>query len=214
LAAVIRVKICGVNSEAAFDAAAEAGADWVGFVFFAGSPRAVTPGVAAGLSGRLRGGPGRVGLFVEPEDAAIEAALGALPLDALQLYTSPERVAAIAKRFGVPVWRAVGVAGAADLPAAAGAAAALLIEPRAAAGAPRPGGNGIVFNWGLLRGWRPGFDWLLAGGLTPANVGAAIAVSGAGAVDVSSGVESTEGVKSPDKAGGFGGSGFAPPNLN
>ncbi len=196
--AVIRVKICGVNSEAAWDAAAEAGADWVGFVFFAGSPRAVTPAVAAGLARRLEGGPRRVGLFVEPEDAAIAATLGAVPLDALQLYTSPERVAAIANRFGVPVWRAAGVSTARDLPAQAGAAAALLIEPLAAAGASRPGGNGIIFDWGVLRGWRPGFDWLLAGGLTPDNVGAAIAASGADAVDVSSGVESALGVKSPD----------------
>jgi phosphoribosylanthranilate isomerase len=195
---VARVKICGVNSAAAFDAAVAAGADWVGFVFFAGSPRCVTPSVAAGLSGRVRGGPARVGLFVDPEDAAIEAALAALTLDALQLYTTPERVAAIAYRFGVKVWRSVGVASVGDLPAAVAPAAALLIEPRAPAGAVRPGGNGMALDWAMLWGFRPDYEWLLAGGLTPGNVAGAIAASGARAVDVSSGVESSLGIKSAD----------------
>ncbi len=193
-----RVKICGVNSEAAFDAAFDAGADWIGFVFFARSPRYVTPVQAAALSERLAGGPQRVGLFVDPADAEIEAALASVQLDALQLYTTPERVAAIAARFGRPVWRSVAVSGAGDLPGSAGPAAALLIEARAGAGSQRPGGNGQKLDWDILRGWRPGFNWLLAGGLTPDNVAAAIAATSAPAVDVSSGVESAVGVKSPD----------------
>jgi phosphoribosylanthranilate isomerase len=193
---VTRVKICGVNSAAALEAATEAGADYVGFVFFARSPRFLTPARAAALSARVAGGPARVGLFVEPSEAEIAAVLAAMRLDILQIYAPAARVAAIAARFGVPVWRAVGVAGAADLPEAAGAAAALLIEAQAPRGADRPGGLGLRMDWGVLRGWRPGFDWLLAGGLTPANVARAMAETGAPGVDVSSGVETAPGVKS------------------
>ncbi len=193
---MIRVKICGVNSAAAFDAAADAGADWVGFVFFAGSPRCVTPDQAAALSGRRPDGPRLVGLFVDPADAQIGQALAAAPLDLLQIYASAGRVAEIAARFDRPVWRAVGVAGARDLPLEAGAAAGLLIEPRSPPVASRPGGNGGAWDWGILHGWSPSYDWLLAGGLTARNVAGAIAVSGATAVDVSSGVESSPGVKS------------------
>ena len=192
-----RVKICGVNSAEAFDAAAEAGADWIGFVFFAASPRHVTPAGAAALSSRRSGGPGRVGLFVEPEDAQIAGALAVTRLDALQVYASPARVADISARFGRPVWRAVGVAGRADLPVAAQPAEALLIEPRAPADASRPGGNGHAMDWSMLSGWRPDYAWLLAGGLTPDNVAGAIAATGAPAVDVSSGVESAPGIKCP-----------------
>ncbi len=193
----MRVKICGVNSPAAFDAAAEAAADWVGFVFFERSPRHVTPAAAAALSHRLPNGPRRVGLLVDPTDDAVAAVLDALPLHALQLYAPPARIAAIRARFGVPVWRAIGVAGPADLPDGAGVAACLVIEPRAPAGADRPGGNATTMDWSMLAGWEPGVPWLLAGGLTPGNVGQAIAQSGAVAVDVSSGVESAPGVKDP-----------------
>src|SRR5216683_2377711 len=102
------VKICGVNSPPALDAVTEAGADWIGFVFFPPSPRAVTPEHAASLSARAptsdhAGAPQRVGLFVEPTDAEIAAALDALKLDALQLYAGARRVAAIRARFGLPV---------------------------------------------------------------------------------------------------------------
>ncbi len=195
---MVRVKICGVNSAEAFDAAADAGADWIGFVFFAGSPRAVSPAQAACLAARRPGGPARVGLFVEPSDAEIAASLALTPLDVLQIYAPPARVADIAARFGRPVWRALGVGSAADLPAAAGPAEALIVEPRAPSAASRPGGNGQAMDWSILRAWAPAYDWLLAGGLTPANVGGAIAQSGARAVDVSSGVEHAPGKKSPD----------------
>jgi len=186
-----------VNSAAAFDAAVGAGADWVGFVFFARSPRRVTPAFAASLSARHSGGPRRVGLFVGATDDEIAAALSAVELDVLQLYDLPDRVNRIAARFGVPVWRSVHVGGMADLPSERGVAAALVIEPRMAEGATRPGGNATTLDWTMLRRWQPDFPWLLAGGLTPGNVATSIGASGASAVDVSSGVEVTPGEKSP-----------------
>jgi phosphoribosylanthranilate isomerase len=184
----MEVKICGLNDPAGVAAAVAAGADWVGFVFFPRSPRAVTPDQAAALSARHPGGPGRVGLFVDPDDAALDAALAALRLDALQLYAPPGRIAAVAARLAVPVWRAVGVTAAADLPLAAGPEARLVIEPRPPPAATRPGGNAQRLDWALTRGWRAPRPWLLAGGLTPEDVGSAIALSGAPGVDVSSGV--------------------------
>jgi phosphoribosylanthranilate isomerase len=194
---VTRVKICGVNSAEAFDAAADAGADWLGLVFFPRSPRFVTPAQAAVLSARRQGGPQRVGLFVEPADQEIADTLAVVSLDILQVYAAPARVAEISLHFGLPVWRSVHVGSADDLPGSAGAAAALLIEPRPPPGATRPGGNATALDWTLLGGWAPPFPWLLAGGLTPDNVARAIAESGATAVDVSSGVETTPGQKSP-----------------
>ncbi len=192
-----RVKVCGINSEAAFDAAIAAGADWVGFVFFPPSPRFVTPARAAALSARHQAGPPRVGLFVDPADEAIEAALAALPLDILQLYAGPARATSLRRRFARPVWRAVGIAARADLPNDAAGADALLIEAKAPPEATRPGGNALRFDWSLLAHWHAPVPWLLAGGLDPDNVAAAIAASGANAVDVSSGVESAPGVKDP-----------------
>ncbi len=203
--AMTRTKICGINDPAAFDAAAEAGADWIGFVFFPASPRAVTPGAAATLSGRAQGGPkdgpgggpSRVGLFVEPDDAAIARVLDAVALDALQLYASAERVAAIVQRFGVPAWHALGIGDAGQLPHAPGAASLLLIEPKPGPGSILPGGNGIALDWSMLAGFRPPYPWMLAGGLTPDTVAAAVRATGAPAVDVSSGVERARGVKDP-----------------
>lgn len=193
----LRVKICGINSEAAFDTAIEAGADWVGFVFFPRSPRFVAPERAAQLSLRHQGGPPRVGLFVTPTEAEIATALETLTLDILQIYAPPERTAWFRQRFGRPVWRAVGVAGHDDLPSDAEGADALLIEAKAPADSARPGGNAQRFDWSALAGWRAPAPWLLAGGLTPQNVAQAIRISGASAVDVSSGVEQSPGVKEP-----------------
>jgi phosphoribosylanthranilate isomerase len=194
---VIRVKICGIADPTGFDAAVAAGADWIGFVFYPPSPRAVTPAQAAALSARHAAGPRRVGLFVSPTDEEVAAALGALRLDAVQLYVPAPRAAELRARFGVKVWRAVGVTERADLPAAAEGADALVIEPKPPPGATRPGGNARALDWSLTAGWRAPLPWLLAGGLTPANVGAALAASGAAAVDVSSGVERRPGVKDP-----------------
>lgn len=190
-----RVKVCGIASADAFDAAVAAGADWIGFVFFPPSPRAVTPAQAAALSARHAGGPLRVGLFVDPDDAAIAAALAAVRLDVLQLYVDAARAAELRVRFGVPVWRAVGVSTRAELPDTAEGIDGLVIEPKPPPGATRPGGNAVALDWSLPAGWHAPAPWLLAGGLTPETVAAAIRVSGASAVDVSSGVERSPGVK-------------------
>jgi phosphoribosylanthranilate isomerase len=195
---VTGIKICGVNSATAFDAAVAAGVDWVGFVFFPRSPRAVSPAEAAGLSARQAGGPLRVGLFVAPEDQQIAEVLASVPLHVLQLYhVDAPRAAALRAGFGLPVWRAIGVTRAEDLPDGAGGADGFVIEPKPPAGATRPGGNAVALDWSVLAGWQSPLPWLLAGGLTPETVAAAIDASGATAVDVSSGVESRMGVKDP-----------------
>lgn len=190
-----RVKICGLNDEACIDAAVEAGADYIGFSFFAASPRAVTPAKAAELAARHPGGPALVGLFVNPDEEEIAAVLDAVSLDILQLYTDAARAAGLRARFGRPIWRAVGVGVAADLPRDAGGADALLIESKPPPGANRPGGNATRFDWNLLAGWAAPAPWVLAGGLTPDNVAAAIRATAAPTVDVSSGVEISRGVK-------------------
>jgi phosphoribosylanthranilate isomerase len=192
----VQVKICGINDAPSFDAAIAAGADWIGFAFFPPSPRYTTPAYAAGLSARSPGGPQRVGLFVDPTPEAIAATLDEVPLDVLQLYGAVD-LAALRARFGLQLWRAVGVASAADLPRDMGAAHRLVIEARPPPGATRPGGNAARFDWSLLHSWSPPGPWILGGGLTPDNVAAAIRVSGAPAVDVSSGVERAPGDKDP-----------------
>ncbi len=193
----VRVKICGINDPIALDTAIAAGADYVGFNFFPPSPRYVTPAQAASLSARAQGGPLRVGLFVEPTVEAIEAVLQIVPLDVLQVYGGREALPALRARFGLPVWRPVGIAAAADLPGDAGGADALLLEAKPPPEATRPGGNAVSFDWNLLRGWTAPVPWILAGGLTVENVAEAISATGATVVDVSSGVESARGVKSP-----------------
>ena len=192
-----RVKICGINDPEAFDTAVEAGADWLGFVFFPPSPRAVTAAQAAALSGRVSGRPLRVGLFVDPTDALIGSILDAVALDILQVYGSGIDPARLRNRFGLPVWRPVGIAEQSDLPASSLGADALLLEARPPEDATRPGGNAVSFDWSMLNGWRAPAPWLLAGGLTPDNVATAIRLSGAAAVDVSSGVETEKGRKDP-----------------
>lgn len=189
------VKICGINSRAAMDAVADAGADYLGFNFFPPSPRAVTPDEAAALSGYRPGGPARVGLFVDPTDDDVAVALKALKLDVLQVHDTPRRAAELRTRFGVPVWAVAGVASAADLPTAMPGVDGLLMDAKAPPGAVLPGGNARVFDWSILQGWTAPAPWLLAGGLTPDNVAEAIRISGATAVDVASGVERGRGVK-------------------
>ena len=190
-----KVKICGISDPVAFDAAVEAGADWVGFVFFPPSPRSVTADTAAMLSGRTTGGPPRIGLFVEPTVAAIASVLETVELDVLQIYGALNSLDAIRRRFGRPVWRAVPINSGADLPTDTLGADRLILEAKPPAGANRPGGNATTFNWSIVRGWSAPAPWILAGGLTPDNVAAAIRATGANAVDVSSGVESRKGVK-------------------
>jgi phosphoribosylanthranilate isomerase len=192
------VKICGVNSPAAFDAVVEAGADFLGFVFFPPSPRFVTGGTAASLSARHEGGPKRVGLFVKPSDEDIAAVLAEVRLDVLQIYADAARAAVIKTKFGLPVWRAIGVAVPADLPASDEGLDGFVIEAKPPAGATRPGGNATAMDFSLLRGWTAPAFWLLAGGLTPDNVADAITQTTPPGVDVSSGVETAPGEKSPD----------------
>jgi phosphoribosylanthranilate isomerase len=202
----VLVKICGLSDAASVDAAVEAGADMLGFVFYPPSPRAVTPAAAAALSARHPGGPLRVGLFVDPDDDALSAALDAVRLDLLQLHGGepPDRVREIRRRFGLPVMKAVGVATgreAADAIDAFGLSCdRMLFDAKPpAAGTPGalPGGNAASFDWSVMHGAAVPVPWLLAGGLTPANVARAIAISGAPGVDVSSGVERARGVKDP-----------------
>jgi phosphoribosylanthranilate isomerase len=194
----MRVKICGINSPVAMAAAADAGADYVGFVFFPPSPRCVSVPQAAALRAIRPEGPPGVGLFVEPSLDGIATVLASLRLDALQIYGDPALARTIRATFGLPVWLALGVAARADLLVAEHAADGLdgmVIEAKPPPGATRPGGNATALDWSMLAGWKPSLPWLLAGGLTPDTVAEAIARSGATGVDVSSGVETAPGVK-------------------
>lgn len=204
----VRFKICGLTTAAQVTAAAEAGAGYVGFVFFDRSPRAVALPVARALALAAPAGVARVGLFVDPSDALLEAVLEAVPLDMIQLHgrEGPGRVADVRARLGLPVMKAVGVGSPADLGRARefeGAADQLLLDASAPAGAARPGGHGVAFDWRLLEGFASRLPWMLAGGLTPANVAEAVRATGARQVDVSSGVESAPGVKDPDRVRAF-----------
>ena len=204
----VTVKICGVNDPAAMAAAVEAGADMVGFVFFPPSPRTVTAERAAALSAVHPGGPLRVGLFVDADDATIGTVLGAVPLDILQLHgeETPARCAELRARFGVPVMKAFGIASAADLDhldSYVPVVDRFLLDAKAPPGAMLPGGNAAPFKWTLTSGRMIPKPWLLAGGLTPENVAEAIAASGAPGVDVSSGVERARGVKDPARIAAF-----------
>lgn len=205
----VAAKICGISSEDAVAAAVAGGAAYLGFVFYAPSPRAVTAEQAARLCAGSPAGVARVGLFVDATDEAIEAVLAAAPLDILQFHGSepPERVIEARVRFGRPVMKAVAIAGPEDVASAAGyedAADRLLFDAKP----PRrpdvlPGGNGLAFDWSVIAGrvWR--VPWMLSGGLTAELLAEAVHISGATAVDVSSGVESRPGVKDPDKIRAF-----------
>lgn len=202
------IKICGLTRPADIAAAAAAGAGYFGLVFFPRSPRAVTPGSAAALAALVPEGAARVGLFVDPDDALLDATLAAVPLDILQLHgaESPARVREIRDRAGLPVMKAVGVATPADLDALWDyglAADLLLVDAKPAPGAALPGGNGLAFDWRLLAGRRLLKPWFLAGGLNPGNVAEAVRLTGAPAVDVSSGVERAPGDKDPDLIAAF-----------
>ncbi len=192
----VAVKICGVADAAALDAAAEAGADWIGFVFFNRSPRVVTAQLASELHHRLERRALGVGLFVAPDDDEVARVLDAVPLDVLQVYAGAARADALRRRFGLPVWLACGIATAAELPTAT-TLDGLVIEARPPTGADRPGGNGARLDWRITAGWTAPAPWLLAGGLSAGNVAEAVRQSGAVAVDVSSGVESAPGIKDP-----------------
>jgi phosphoribosylanthranilate isomerase len=204
----VRVKICGLRRAQDVAAAARAGAAYAGFVFHPPSPRAVTPAEARPLAQAVPAGMARVALTVDADDAALAAILAEVPIDILQLHghESPERVATVRARFGLPVIKAVGIAGAGDLAAldrAARTADMLLVDARPPPGAALPGGNGLAFDWRLIAGRRWPVPWLLAGGLTPDNVAAAVRLTGARQVDVSSGVERAPGDKDPARIAAF-----------
>ncbi|HTQ70816.1 MAG TPA: phosphoribosylanthranilate isomerase [Acidocella sp.] len=191
------VKICGINDAAAFDAVVEAGANYVGFVFFPPSPRYVTGIEAKLLSGRHQGGPKRVGLFVQPSLDEIDDILQDISLDILQVHGAPEIVAALRDRFGRPVWRQLGVESEADFPARDEVSDGFIVEAKPPKGATRPGGNAVRADWDLLSRFKPTKPWLLAGGLNPGNVAEGLRRTGAPGADVSSGVETAPGRKDP-----------------
>ncbi len=206
----MKVKICGLTSVAAIAHAADAGAAYLGFVFYPPSPRALELDAARTLIQAAPAGVTKVALVVDADDAFLDKLLAAAPVDMLQLHghESPERVTAIRARTGLPVMKAVGIRDAEDLPRIAqfeAVADQLLIDakpPRQGVGI-LPGGNGLSFDWRLISGRRWERPWLLAGGLTASNVATAIRLTGAAQIDVSSGVESTRGVKDLDKISAF-----------
>ncbi len=202
---MVAAKICGLSTEAAVASAVEGGAAYLGFVFYPPSPRSVTPRLAARLCGAVPAGVARVGLFVDADDRALAAALEAVPLDLLQFHghESAERVAEVKARLGRPVMKAVAIAGAGDVIAAAAyedVADLLLFDAKPPLRADAlPGGNGLAFDWALVAGRKWRLPWLLSGGLNAALLPAAVRISGAACVDVSSGVESRPGEKDPGK---------------
>ncbi|MGH6915666.1 MAG: phosphoribosylanthranilate isomerase [Geminicoccales bacterium] len=206
----VQAKICGINAPDAMRAAVDGGVDFVGLVFYPPSPRHVTPAQAADLAAAAPPAVMRVGLYVDAEDAVFEATVRRAGLGLLQLHGAepPARVRALKEAFGVPVMKVVRVAAAEDLAAAEpylGVADRLLFDakpPREMANA-LPGGNALAFDWQLIAGRRWPCPWMLSGGLTAANLAEAVRISGAGAVDVSSGVEDAPGRKSALKIAAF-----------
>ena len=202
------VKICGLSTPATLDAALDAGADMVGFVFFPRSPRHLDWATARGLGQQARGRAKIVALSVDADDETLERIVDALSPDLMQLHgsESPARVKRIGELCEFATMKAIGVASHADLTAADAYEAAadyLLIDAKPPKDAALPGGNGRPFDWGLTRDFRPPIPWLLSGGLDPSTVATAIAASGAQGVDVSSGVESAPGVKDEAKIKAF-----------
>lgn len=201
------IKFCGLSTPETVDAAIGAGAAWLGFVHFAPSPRHVGFEQAAALIRRAPAHIGKVAVLVDPDDALIEAMLGA-GCDTIQLHgrESAERLAAIKARTGAAVWRAAGVASAADVAAAndsAGPADLLLLDAKAPSNASLPGGNGVRFDWRIMSGMHINRLWGLSGGLDAGNVGAAVAALRPALVDVSSGIEDSPGVKSVARIAAF-----------
>ncbi len=204
----VSVKICGLSDEAAVAAAVDGGADMVGFVFFPKSPRYVSPQRAGELAQNVPDGITKVGLVVDADDGLLTEITEKAGLDMLQLHglETPQRVADIRKRFGLPVMKVLPVSGADDLEAAKdyeNVADRLMFDAKPPSGAERPGGNALAFDWGLLAGATVALPWMLAGGLTVENLAEAVKTSGAAAIDVSSGVEDAPGQKSPEKIRAF-----------
>lgn len=205
----VSAKICGIRTPEVLAAAAAHGARWVGLNFYPPSPRSVAPDLGAELARQVPTGVRSVGLFVDPTDEELEAVLGRVPLDMIQLHggETPERVAAIRALWAMPVMKAIKVATADDLaqvPAYAAVADWLLFDAKPPKGvASLPGGNGLAFDWSILSGRSWPVPWMLAGGLTEANVADAVAETGAAVVDVASSIEDRPGHKSPERVERF-----------
>lgn len=202
------VKICGLKTPDALDAALEAGADLVGFVFFEPSPRHVGYDAARALGERVQGRAGKVALTVDADDATFERIVAELQPDMLQLHgqESPEQVRILKKKFDLPVMKAIPVESADDLGAIAmyeKVADRILFDARAPRDATRPGGLGKSFDWTLLQNIDPGIPYMLSGGLDADNVAEALRIARAPGVDVSSGVERAPGEKDTDKIRAF-----------
>ncbi len=196
----IRVKICGLGESEHVAAAVAAGACYIGLVFFPRSPRNISLDRARLLALQVPPGVTKVALVVDADDETLDRITEEVPLDMLQLHgrETPDRVAEIRARYGLPVMKAVGVADEADLPALAEygrVADQLLVDAKPPKDAELPGGNGLAFDWRLIAGRRWPVPWMLAGGLTAGNVAEAIRLTGTRQVDVSSGVETAPGVK-------------------
>ncbi|MFZ5751687.1 MAG: phosphoribosylanthranilate isomerase [Pseudomonadota bacterium] len=196
----VRVKFCGLRRPEDVAAAVAAGAAYVGLVFFLRSPRHLTIAEARDLALRVPEGIAKVALTVDASDEDLAAILAEVPIDMLQLHgrETTGRVAAVKARFGLPVMKAVGVAGPDDLrnlDLYGQVADQILVDAKPPKDAALPGGNGLAFDWRLIAQRRWPVPWMLAGGLTPANVAEAIRLTGARQVDVSSGIESAPGVK-------------------
>jgi phosphoribosylanthranilate isomerase len=202
----VEAKICGLSTPETVDAAVRFGARFVGFVTFPKSPRHISTETLRALAARVPLTVGKVGLFVDADDALIEERVAAGELDMLQLHgnETPDRVAALREHIGVPIMKAIKVATPQDVErgivAYGDVADRLMFD---AAEGTLPGGNAKAFDWTILSGRKIPLPWFLAGGLTSENVAEAVRVTGARAVDVSSGVEETRGVKSIDKIRAF-----------
>ncbi len=197
------VKICGLMSADVVDASVEAGADMLGFVFFPPSPRSLSVADAAALTARVPNQVKCVALSVDADDRLLDAIAADAGVDMLQFHGQEpcERVTEVRERYGLPVMKAVAIAGPKDVARAhayADVVDRLMFDAKPPKDATRPGGNALAFDWQLISDTSWTKPWILAGGLTPENVADAIAVSGATAVDVSSGVEDAFGVKSPE----------------
>lgn len=204
----IQAKICGINTAEAMTAALDGGAAWVGLMFFQPSPRFASLDLAAALSAQAAGKAERVGVFVAPDDALLAETLAAVHLDVIQLHgkETPERIDEVKARFSLPVWKAVSIAEPADVENARqyfGTADRLLFDAKPPKGSPLPGGNAVSFDWTLLTGTEWPVPWLLSGGLHGGNVAEAVRLTGATAVDVSSGVERVPGEKDPARIRAF-----------
>ena len=199
----VSVKICGLATVDDVRACADAGANYMGLVFFKKSPRNITIPAARELALAAPLGLAKVALVVNPSDAELDAITGTVPLDMLQLHgrETPERVAEVKARYGLPVMKAVGIADGDDLPKLEsyfGVADQILVDAKPPKGGELPGGNGLSFDWRLIAGRRWPCPWMLAGGLTDENVAEAVKMTGAKQVDVSSGVEDAPGLKNAE----------------